>query len=60
LILIEAADRGGLLGLIGRQKANPHYLAAGGAEGTLRAEGFKAVRVLAEREGLRFVEAVSR
>lgn len=34
------------------------YVQAGGAEGALRAAGFKPVRVLAERDGYRFVEGL--
>jgi ubiquinone/menaquinone biosynthesis C-methylase UbiE len=56
-VAIEAAPRGGLGALLGRPPANEHYR---GAETTLKAEGFRAVRTLAERDGWRFTEGVKR
>ena len=48
----------GFAGLFSRQTVDPDYRASGGAAATLRAEGFGAVRVLAERDGLLFVEGI--
>ena len=57
-----ALDRGaptGLAALLRRAEApNPAYEASGGTAAILRAGGFTTVRILAEREGYRFVEAL--
>jgi ubiquinone/menaquinone biosynthesis C-methylase UbiE len=58
VIVIESMPRGGLAGLLRGHKVNEHYAAAGGAEGALKAEGFKPVRVLGEVEGYRFTEGL--
>lgn len=55
-VVIEAAPRGGLGALLSQRTFDPTYLANGGAEGALEAEGFRAVRRLAEREGKSFYE----
>ena len=57
-LIIEAAQRGGLGALFSSRSLDPHYRAQGGAETSLRAEGFKPVRTLAERDGLLFVEGM--
>ena len=56
LLLIGAAPRGGIGALLSRAPDGPPF--ADAAESALQAEGFKAVRTLAEREGLVFVEGV--
>ena len=56
LLLIGAAPRSGIGALLSRTPDGPPFAAA--AESALQAEGFKAVRTLAEREGLVFVEGV--
>lgn len=58
VVVIETAPRGGLGALFARRAVGPHYRATGGAKTALRAEGFKGARILAEREGLVFFEAV--
>lgn len=58
MIVIEAGVRGGLAGLLRGHGVNEHYAAAGGAEGALKAEAFKPVRVLGELEGQRFTEGL--
>jgi ubiquinone/menaquinone biosynthesis C-methylase UbiE len=58
IIVIETLPRGGLGGLLRGHPVNEHYAAAGGAEGALRAEGFKPVRILGEVEGYRFTEGL--
>ena len=57
-LVIEAAPRGGLGALFSGRALDPHYRSQGGAEAALRAEGFKPVRTLAERQGLLFTEGV--
>lgn len=58
VVVIESVPRGGLAGLLRRRDVNEHYAAAGGAQGALAAEGFKPVRVLAERDGCKFTEGL--
>jgi ubiquinone/menaquinone biosynthesis C-methylase UbiE len=59
-LVIEMMPRGGLGALITRQTVDQHYATTGGAARALEAEGFAGVRLLAERDGLRFVEGVKR
>ena len=59
-LVIETVARGGLSGLVGSSRPNDEYRATGGATSALGAGGFVAVRTLAEREHLVFVEAVKR
>ena len=54
VMVITAAPRGGLGALITRAESGPPF----DAGPILQADGFKAVRVLAEREGLVFVEGL--
>ncbi|MDP6582461.1 MAG: class I SAM-dependent methyltransferase [Vicinamibacterales bacterium] len=56
--VIETAPRGGLGALFSTRSLDPHYRTQGGAEAALRAEGFKPVRTLAERDGLLFTEGM--
>jgi ubiquinone/menaquinone biosynthesis C-methylase UbiE len=56
-VVIERGTRGGLGALLGG-RGNEPYTASGGAARALEADGFVAVRTLAEREGLAFVEGV--
>ena len=58
VILIGAAPRGGLGSLLTRTQSGPPFAASGEALKALEADGFKSVRLLAEREGLVFVEGV--
>jgi SAM-dependent methyltransferase len=53
-IVIGAVPRGGLGALFTRTQSGPGF----DAIPMLQAEGFKSVRVLAERDGLRFVEGI--
>lgn len=53
-VVIGAASRGGLAALLTREQTGPSF----DVERALQAEGFKSVRLLAEREGLRFVEGI--
>jgi SAM-dependent methyltransferase len=58
VVVIEAMPRQGLAALFRGQPVDEHYAAAGGSEGALKAEGFKPVRLLGEREGYRFTEGL--
>ena len=57
-LVIETAPRGGLGALFSQRSLDRTYVAYGGAEGALKAEGFRAVRQLAEREGKRYIEGM--
>jgi ubiquinone/menaquinone biosynthesis C-methylase UbiE len=57
-VVIDRGARGGLGALISGRGGSDHSGAAGGAATALQADGFVAVRTLAEREGLVFVEGV--
>jgi ubiquinone/menaquinone biosynthesis C-methylase UbiE len=59
-LVIETTAHGGLGSLVGSSRPNDEYGASGGALSVLSAAGFVAVRTLAEREHLLFVEAVKR
>jgi ubiquinone/menaquinone biosynthesis C-methylase UbiE len=58
VVVIEATERGGLGALWSRSSADPHFVGSGGMVTALQAEGFRSVRVLAEREGRRFTEGI--
>lgn len=53
-LVIDSVPRGGLGGLLAKKSARPDY----DAVRTLETGAFRAVRAVAEREGLRFVEGV--
>lgn len=57
-LVIEGAARGGWGALFNRAGGDTQYAASGGAPAALEAGGFLAVRTLAERGGIAFVEAV--
>jgi ubiquinone/menaquinone biosynthesis C-methylase UbiE len=57
-IVIEGGPRGGLGALLQRRNPNVEYVSSGGAERALSTVGFRAVRMLADRGGLKFVEGV--
>jgi ubiquinone/menaquinone biosynthesis C-methylase UbiE len=58
LIAIERSRRAGLFSLAGGAPLTSEYVSSGGALRAFEAAGFRPVRVLAEREGLRFVEGL--
>ena len=60
IVVIERAPRAGLGALVSRTatQADPHYQNSGGAITALKAEGFRAVRRLAERDGMSFFEGI--
>ena len=55
-VIIESTTRGGLGALLSQRMFNQTYLSNGGAQGALTAEGFRAVRLLAEQKGKSFFE----
>jgi demethylmenaquinone methyltransferase/2-methoxy-6-polyprenyl-1,4-benzoquinol methylase len=56
-VVIEAAPRGGFGALLSRQTVDPKY---SGPLRTLQDEGFAAVRALAERDGVVYVEGIKK
>ena len=60
LIAVERYARAGLFSLAGAPPSSPEYTSSGGAPHAFEAAGFRPVRVLAERDGLRFVEGLKR
>jgi ubiquinone/menaquinone biosynthesis C-methylase UbiE len=59
-IVIEAQPRSGLRGLFSAPRTGAAYDQAGGSAASLEGAGFRAVRVLAERDGYRFTEGLKR
>jgi len=59
IVVVEAA-RGGLGALLSRRSDDAAYAESGGATAALETSGFAGVRVLAERERMRFVEGARR
>ena len=58
IVVIEAGARSGIAGLLRPPRIDKKYNAVGGAVAALVAAGFRAPRVLAEREGYRFSEGM--
>ncbi len=58
VLIVGAAPRGGFGALLTRAQSGPPFVASGDANKSLQADGFRAVRTLAEREGLVFVEGI--
>jgi len=56
IVIIEAGPRSGLAGLLRRPQVSAAHPAAGDSVAALQGAGFRAVRRLAERDGLIFVE----
>lgn len=59
-LVIEPAPRGGFGAILSRQAMDPDYLAAGGPLQALKDAGFAAVRVLAEVDGVSYVEGIKK
>ena len=57
-LVVDEGGRTGVAALIHGASTPPDYVAHGGAVPIFTAQGFKAARMLAEREGLVFAEAV--
>ena len=58
VMAIEAVDTSGLKSLFRKAAVAETSVAAGGTVGALEAAGFRPVRMLAEREGFRFIEGI--
>lgn len=58
LLAIEAGTVTGLKRLLQQQPGYAAYEAAGGAVGAFETAGFRAVRMLADREGVKFTEGM--
>jgi ubiquinone/menaquinone biosynthesis C-methylase UbiE len=58
VMVIGTAPRGGIGAILSRTQSGPPFTASGDATKSLEAEGFRSARILAEREGLVFVEAI--
>ena len=58
MMIIGTAPRGGFGAILSRAQSGPPFAASGDAARALEAEGFRSARILAEREGLVFVEAI--
>lgn len=56
MLVIEAEPRGGLGSLLRPYPVDGHYAATGETVGALKNGGFRPVRILADRDGFRFVE----
>lgn len=57
-MIVGTAPRQGLGALLSRAQSGPSLAASGHATRALEADGFRAARTLAEREGLVFVEGI--
>jgi len=58
IVIIESGPREGFGSLVRPKRIDKAYDQSGGAAGALAAAGFRASRVLAEREGYRFSEGM--
>jgi ubiquinone/menaquinone biosynthesis C-methylase UbiE len=58
VLAIGAEPRGGFGALLTRAQSGPPFVASGDAVLALEADGFRAVRTLAARDGLVFVEGI--
>jgi ubiquinone/menaquinone biosynthesis C-methylase UbiE len=57
-VVIEAGEPTGLRALLSSEKRDDEYDGSGGAVAALEAAGFRAARLLADREGYRFSEGI--
>ncbi|HTM24253.1 MAG TPA: methyltransferase domain-containing protein [Vicinamibacterales bacterium] len=60
VLIVETAPRAGFGALLHRQPIDATYASAGGGVNTLAKAGFAAVRELAERDGIRYIEGIKR
>jgi len=58
VLMIGDAPRVGLSAMLSRTQSGPSFVASGDAVTALAADGFRSARVIGEREGLAFVEAI--
>jgi ubiquinone/menaquinone biosynthesis C-methylase UbiE len=59
-MLIDTLSGGGVASIFGGETRRPSEGSAAEAMDVLKGQGFAAVRTLAEREGLRFIEAIKK
>jgi len=58
VVMIGAAPRSGVGAMLSRSASTPPFVSSGQAVTALEADGFRSARIIGEREGLAFVEAV--
>ena len=58
VVMIGGAPRGGIGAILSRAPESPPFVSSGQAVTALEADGFRSARVIGEREGLAFAEAV--
>jgi len=57
-VVIGGAPRGGIGAILSRAPDAPPFVSSGEAVTALEADGFRSARIIGEREGLAFVEAI--
>jgi ubiquinone/menaquinone biosynthesis C-methylase UbiE len=55
-LAIDPAMRGGIGSVFSKRSMDARYVRTGGAQGAIKGEGFRGVRILADRDGLIFSE----
>jgi ubiquinone/menaquinone biosynthesis C-methylase UbiE len=58
VVMIGAAPRSGMGAMLSRSANTPPFVSSGQAVTALEADGFRSARIIGEREGLAFVEAM--
>jgi SAM-dependent methyltransferase len=58
VVVIGGAPRGGIGAILSRAPDAPPFVSSGEAVTALEADGFRSARIIGEREGLAFVEAI--
>ena len=58
VVVIGATPRGGIGAILSRAQTGPPFVSSGDAAKALEADGFRSARIIGEREGLAFVEAL--
>jgi ubiquinone/menaquinone biosynthesis C-methylase UbiE len=58
VLIVGTTPRGGLRAVLSRTESGPPFAASGDATTALEADGFRSARIIGEREGLAFVEAI--
>jgi ubiquinone/menaquinone biosynthesis C-methylase UbiE len=58
VLIIGETPRGGLGAILSRAQSGPPFVSSGDAAKALDADGFRSARVIGEREGLAFAEAI--
>jgi len=58
VVMIGAGPRAGIGAILSRAPDAPPFVASGEAVTALEADGFRSARIIGEREGLAFVEAI--